>query len=843
MKWFRDILRSERAGTRSGLFAVQQKFSLFLDLLESNNRALKIMADMELRSQGHYLFNNSYVRASLDRLRSETATIIRCMTGLGGDEYKVLQERYAEIVSDLAKLLPEKRPLSEDAFTIPLAELDRERAWSVGGKNAQLGEMKKLKLPVPDGFAVSAWAYKRFMEGNGLQEKITEYFGSMDLDSYDDLVNAGVKTRSMVTGSPLPEDVARSIRSSYDDLVRRSGSGRVAMRSSAIGEDTRLSFAGQYETFLNVRSDDLLNRYRDVIASKFTPKAIYYLLSHDLAESDLPMSVGCINMVDAAVSGVVYTHDPICAIGECLVVNSVYGLGKYLADGVVMPDVFYVYRLNGSLKDKMLAKKTKRLVISEKGGVVEEAVPATEQDRPSLNEDQLKVLVQYALELEDHYDAPQAIEWAIDRDGRINLLQTRPLRVITPRIPTRLPETDKAITLFHSATAVCPGAGGGPVYHASSPSDLSQVPRGAVLVTPHPFPGLITVLSRLSALVIEYGGLASHIAMIAREFRLPTLAGVAGAGLLPAGQEVTVCATCGKIFQGVLKDLIETLKPDYTQFDDTDLFSQYQGIIAKVLPLNFHHPADPDFKADNCRTIHDITRFCHQRAIEVMFENAAAIQGRDRISLKVKTDIPLQINLIYLDKKPEDLKSIEFVDQDKMDSGPLQAFWNGLRKEGWPVRPSGPGSPSISSVMHEAVVGKNKSDFSEQSFAILSREYLLLSLRMGYHFATIEGMCADEPSKNFIHMQFKEGGSAIDRRIRRVRLIGDVLARAGFENLSNGDFLDASVSYEPARSILDKLFLLGRLTILTKQLDMALSNDSILQWYTEDIIRKLGLDN
>jgi len=131
--------------------------------------------------------------------------------------------------------------------------------------------------------------------------------------------------------------------------------------------------------------------------------------------------------------------------------------------------------------------------------------------------------------------------------------------------------------------------------------------------------------------------------------------------------------------------------------------------------------------------------------------------------------------------------------------------------------------------------------FSEKSFAILSNEYMILSLRMGYHFSTIEAMVTEEENKNYIRMEFKDGGATIERRIRRIRLLTEVLKKVGFENYSKGDFLDSRMSYQDARSTTEALTLLGRLTVLTKQLDMALSNDAIAKWYTGDFIKKLGL--
>jgi pyruvate,water dikinase len=146
------------------------------------------------------------------------------------------------------------------------------------------------------------------------------------------------------------------------------------------------------------------------------------------------------------------------------------------------------------------------------------------------------------------------------------------------------------------------------------------------------------------------------------------------------------------------------------------------------------------------------------------------------------------------------------------------------------------------SVMVTHMTSGERGTFAESSFAILGEEYMLLSLYLGYHFTTIEAMCAEEVSKNYVRMQFKEGGASLERRARRIRLIMDILSKMGFENSGKGDFLDSMVSYQDCRSITEKLYQLGRITMMTKQLDMALSSDAIAQWYAKDFMKKLGLE-
>ena len=456
----RDIVAEDQQGSGVTAQNIHAKFESFSKLLDNNNKTLKILSDMEEKAQGEYLFDIIYIRSSLEQVRSGVQAIIDNMIALGGYQYAPLKDRYREINARLERLLPENRPIEKDDYTIHYENLGSDRAWSVGSKNAQLGEMKtKIGLPVPEGFAISAWAYKHFVEMNDLQTRISDRIASVDFKRYEDLVRVSEEIQNMVISSPVPEDLAGAIRESVAQLDERAISKKFSLRSSAIGEDTAFSFAGQYATFLNVKEDQVLERYREVLASKFTPKAIYYFLSHDLSESELAMSVGCVDMVDAAASGVVYTRDPVRPDDGCLLINSVYGLGQYLVDGTLTPDVFRVSREDLSVKESHLSVKPVKLVMSPEGGTTEEAVPDSEQSLASISESHVQALAEHALKIENHYSGPRDIEWAIDREGRLFLLQSRPLQVFEAKSPSSLPDLSKLEVIMSGGTTVCPGAG------------------------------------------------------------------------------------------------------------------------------------------------------------------------------------------------------------------------------------------------------------------------------------------------------------------------------------------------------------------------------------------------
>jgi len=831
--------REKTADSHAALKTVKEKFNLFLKLLDKNNHVLEIMSDMEEKAQGEYLFDITYIRDNLREIRAGIEDIIRCMVTLGGEQYRILRERYEEIDGVLDTVLPGRQPIVEDDFTMPLDKLNRTRAFSVGSKNAQLGEMKAvLHMPVPEGFAITARAYKYFLDANDLQTRIARRIDHLDIKNYDDLVRVGREIREMITSSPVPDDLRDDILISYRALARRSPTDRFSMRSSAIGEDTLFSFAGQYTSYLNVKEAELIDRYREVLAGKFTSQAIYYFLSHSLSEAELAMSVGCVSMIDAAASGVMYTRDPVNPTDDVILINSIFGLGKYLVTGILTPDLFRVSRAGRTVVESQIARKPVRLVSNPEGGTIEEEIPVWDQEEPSLTDGQIEQLAEYAVRLEDHYRRPQDIEWAIDNAGNIFLLQSRPLKMAAPAREERFIDTSQFEILYSGGTTVSPGAGSGPVHHVTSVGDLPAVPGGAVMVAPMPFPGLITAMGKINALVTQVGGVASHMATIAREYHLPTLVGVKDAERLPAGKMVTVDATGGVIYAGKHDNLVEARRPEIDLFEDSSIHRVLDRVLDLVSPLRLLHPTDDDFIPENCVTFHDITRYAHQKAMEEMFQSAREMGGREKIGVKFKSDLPIDINIIYIDRDMSAHTRGTITEHD-LESDPMAAFWKGIKAEGWPSRPW--------IVQRSTVKGTDRSDnerhiYSTSSFAVLSREYMILSLAMGYHFTSIEAMCTDSPGKNYISMQYKEGGASLDRRIRRIKLLARILSHLGFAQHRRGDFLHSILSYQERDEIEKKLFMLGRLTLMTKQLDMALSSDSVTDWYTRDFMKKLGLE-
>jgi pyruvate,water dikinase len=823
------------------LRAIRDRFARFLSLLEGNHRVLQTISDMEEKARGDYLFDAAYIRHSLDAIRSDLDGIVRDLVAIGGERYAALRPRQRAIEAEIDALLRGRPAITPGRLTIPLDELGRELAPSVGSKSAQLGEIgRQLGLAVPDGFAISAWAYELFLAENGLRDRIDARLRSLDVRRHEELLRAGSEIQACVLAAEVPDALAAAIARSALEIATRSGATRFAVRSSAVGEDTGFSFAGQYASHLNLTKDQLVDAYRRVVASKFTPQAIYYLLGHALLESDPPMAVACVAMIDARAAGVIYSRNPVDPDDPRAIIQAVPGLGKPLVDGSVTPDVYRVHRGSGAVSEVTIARKPMLLRANASGGVEGVSIPVAEQLAAAISESEARTLAALAGRIEAHYGAPQDVEWAIDGRGACFILQSRPLRLVAPE-PTPAAATEGLEVVLAGGSTACPGAGAGPVFQARGPGDLGAVPAGAVLVTRRPVPGLVAAMGKVSAIVTCVGGVASHLATLAREYGVPTLVGLEDAARLEPGREITVDATERKVYAGMHAGIVAARRPSTKGAGDDPMVAVLDRVLRKVAPLELLHPADPGFTVERCATYHDLTRFAHQKALEAMFATAREVDDLSALGLRLRSRIPLPMNVISLDQDLGQLARGGRIELERIDAPPFAAFWSGVEEEGWPARQAGADLKGFAALVASTAAGADGAEFREDSFAIVGREYLLASVRMGYHFSTIEAVASPSVGKNFVRIQFKGGGTLADRRLRRVWLLTRVLGLLGFDSHGRGDFLDARASDEPAAAIHDALHALGRLTVMTKQLDIALSNDEVARWCADDLIERLGL--
>ncbi|HJR73617.1 MAG TPA: phosphoenolpyruvate synthase [Luteimonas sp.] len=436
----------------------------------------------------------------------------------------------------------------------------------VGGKNSSLGEMignlAKLGVSVPGGYATTADAFKAFIAHNDLHQRIFDRLAKLDVEDVPALTAAGKEIRGWVIDAPLQPDLDKDIRDAYAKLCSENGGGEVAVavRSSATAEDLPdASFAGQQETFLNVTgADDVVRKVKEVFASLYNDRAIAYRVHHGFKHEDVFLSAGVQLMVrsDVGSSGVLFTLDTESGFRDVVFVTASYGLGENVVQGAVNPDEFYVYKPTlqqgkPAILRRSLGAKQIRMVYSDKPGerVRNEDTPAELRNQFSISDEDVQELSRQALTIEKHYQRPMDIEWAKDGvSGKLFIVQARPETVKSRAKATQIERfhLSQRGDVIAEGRAIGQKIGSGVARVVRSLDDMARVQPGDVLVADMTDPDWEPVMKRAAAIVTNRGGRTCHAAIIARELGVPAVVGTGNAlDTIEDGKEVTVSCSEG----------------------------------------------------------------------------------------------------------------------------------------------------------------------------------------------------------------------------------------------------------------------------------------------------------
>ena len=478
-------------------------------------------------------------------------------------------------------------PSSKHDFVRGFAEIQLGDVPLVGGKNASLGEMFRnltaQGVKVPNGFAVTAEGYRRFLAANELDQVLSKELDHLDTNNLQRLSETGRRVRQALLNAPLPDDLREAIVAAYRKLCPAGGNLDVAVRSSATAEDLPdASFAGQQETYLNVQGEQaLLDTCRRCFASLFTDRAISYRADKGYAHTKIALSVGVQRMVraDLGSSGVMFSIDTESGFHDAVLINAAYGLGENVVQGTVNPDEYYVFKptlLSGyrPILKKALGSKEFKMVYDVGGGRMTRNVPVPPEDRRrfALGDDDILTLARWACLIEQHYSAkagrptPMDMEWAKDgQTGELYIVQARPETVQSQRkldvIETyRLQQRGRILV---SGRSVGEKISQGKVRIIRDVHRLAELQVGEVLVTDKTDPDWEPVMKRAAAIVTNRGGRTCHAAIVSRELGLPAIVGTNnGTDLLWDGQEVTVCCAegdTGNVYEGKLTFAVDKM--------------------------------------------------------------------------------------------------------------------------------------------------------------------------------------------------------------------------------------------------------------------------------------------
>lgn len=486
----------------------------------------------------------------------------------------------------------------------------------VGGKNASLGEMYRhlqpKGIPVPEGFAITAEAYRYFLQQSNLVQRIGECLHTLDTQDTDQLRATGSKIRRWIESATLPTDLEQDIQQSYNKLGDNIA---VAVRSSATAEDLpTASFAGQQETYLNVVGvDGLLSACRKVFASLFTDRAISYRQDHGFAHEHVALSIGVQRMVrsDLAAAGVMFTLDTESGFRNVIMINAAYGLGETVVKGAVNPDEFHVFKpvlddMPRAIISRHLGEKEQKLVYAGAGVddlTASQQVNEEDRHRFCIGDDDVRILADYAVRIEEHYTRqygrpmPMDIEWAKDGEtGELFIVQARPETVRSQETGTRfdvyrLLESGK---LLATGRRVGHKIACGRARQITGVDTMASLTTGEVLVTDMTDPDWEPVMKRASAIVTNRGGRTCHAAIVARELGIPAIVGCGDATeSIADASTVTVCCIegdNGQVYEGHLQFAVDRIDVDKTAIPKTSLMLNIgnpdQAFAESALPVS-----------------------------------------------------------------------------------------------------------------------------------------------------------------------------------------------------------------------------------------------------------------
>ncbi|TMP98679.1 MAG: phosphoenolpyruvate synthase [Thaumarchaeota archaeon] len=438
-------------------------------------------------------------------------------------------------------------------LVLSLDDLSKEEVGIAGGKGANLGEMRKAGFPVPDGFVVTTEAFELFARENDLEKKVGWLLAKIDANNPKKLETYTSMIRLIIESSRIPKPIIEEVLAAYDQVCKKTGKRvPVAVRSSATAEDSRdASFAGQQATFLNVsKKDEIIASVKRCWASTYTSRAIYYRLKKGFSMNLFTTAVVIQRQIASQKAGVGFSIHPTTGDRDSVVIESVLGQGEELVSGRVTPDTFTINKRTGMIRERRIAQKKRMKVTNKRGeGLAEVAIPRRLRQAQSLKSSELLELWSLARKLEAHYNHPQDFEWAVEDDGILYLLQTRPVTVLggKPGADEVTSETEAEL----KGLGASPGIGVGKARLVLNPNELAKIQKGEILVTKMTTPDYVPAMMKAAGIVTDEGGMTSHAAIVSRELGVPCVVGTGRATkALTQDTLLTVDGTKGLVFRG-----------------------------------------------------------------------------------------------------------------------------------------------------------------------------------------------------------------------------------------------------------------------------------------------------
>lgn len=445
---------------------------------------------------------------------------------------------------------------SAPAWVSWFKEIDKDDGPQVGGKGANLGEMVKAGFTVPDGFVVTAQTYSKFLEERKLQPEIKKILDPLDVNDSQALQKASQAVQKLIIQEKIPTELEQAIVAAYHKLGKGSA---VAVRSSATAEDLpEASFAGQQTTYLNISGDRaVLDAVRGAWASLFEARAIFYRATRGFDHFKVRIAIPVQRMVQSDISGVMFSVNPVTNDADTVIIEAIWGLGENIVQGTITPDHYEVEKGSWEVLKAQVVKQDIEMVRKLRK-TKNYPVPRSRQMERKLTDAQLVELAKQAVRLQQHYDKPQDIEWAIE-NGKLYIVQTRPITTIKAvgahgATNEKVEAALEKLPLLLEGEPASPGMYSGIVRLIRTPAEIHKIKVGEIMVTSMTTPDFVPAMKKAGGLITDRGGQTSHAAIVSRELGLPCVVGTDKATkVLKDGDQVTIDGRRGAIHKGMLE--------------------------------------------------------------------------------------------------------------------------------------------------------------------------------------------------------------------------------------------------------------------------------------------------
>lgn len=774
------------------------------NLADKSTKSLKILSDLKA-DLNHTKRFSSRIKRPVRRVIEDVLLMSEELNLITGNRHQDLYKVIFRIKKGTEDLFKD-----HDVSNIPVAvSLENDFASDpkvCGNKASGLAALSaEFKSGIPESFVVTSAGYKLFTDREDPGERIRLLLEEdLDLKDYDLAEVRASRIRSCIEKAEVPGEVKKAI-SDFAERIDPSKTVKWAVRASFIDENGDHSFAGQFANFVDVGFKDLETAYKQVIAGKFSAKALMYRAMSGFREIKTPMAVLFTVMSPLKLKGTIETIDLNSATEKTVVVNYHTSDLKSTVSVCFHADKnqnLYFSKITGDSYDNL-----------EKSRLIQEAAEKAWKARNSLGMD-------------------ISIEWGIDDNDRIVFLQCKKIKV--NRTESVLSDSDSPL-LTSGGKTLFPGKAEGNIVFLESAKDLAQVVKGCVVLIKKPEEFLVPVLPVVSSVLIVEADPLDPVLSLIKDLSIPCIYQLGDeADKLFGKNIVSIDATGRKIFNGVkwpsLRESVLERINSRTKIKGESSLYDY------ILKLNLKNPDSPTFKAKLCGSVCDILWYVQEKASAAIFEFCDSYKKNNGLnSFRIKTDLPLNLQVIELDSSSYGAGARKSLPEN-IRSKPFAALWKGIsdKRLFWPRRWERK-MADMPSEFSEIVLGGNKGPRrkNDMNYIMLSKDYINLNARISFHYVMVDCVAGPGAENNHIHFRFRDGGGSYESRKLCACFLERVLQHEGFGVERKEDIVNAWYRFYPEEDTLAKLEMTGRLIVCARELDAVLRNDMDVKLYCD----------